>query len=145
MATSPMNVWFARGGKRQRESCAKYRLCHLFSPFWHLCKSPLLYCLPFDNKAKSQWFIVFISEVVQNSCSMVSKSIRWLCPVSQSLVSIRTCRITWKNDKKWNKAGLYNSFMSWQHELMYFKSTFRHAVDHIAWQKTVLKVNTKQK
>lgn len=62
--------------KGQRESCAKYSVCHLFSLLWHLCKSPLLYCLPFDNKAKSQWFIVFISEVVQNSCSMVSKSIR---------------------------------------------------------------------
>lgn len=30
--------------KRQRESCAKYSLCHLFSVLWHLCKSPLLYC-----------------------------------------------------------------------------------------------------
>lgn len=34
-----------RKKKRQRESCAKYSLCHLFSLLWHLCKSPLLYCL----------------------------------------------------------------------------------------------------
>lgn len=45
LAASPVDFWFVTGKKRQRESCAKYSLCHLFSLLWHLCKLPLLYCL----------------------------------------------------------------------------------------------------
>lgn len=64
---------------------------------------------------------------------MVSKSIRWLCPVNQSLVSIRTCWITWQSNNKWSKAGLYTTY-SCQQGSKYFESSFRHAMDQAAWQ-----------
>lgn len=71
---------------------------------------------------------------------MVSKSIRWLCPVNQSLVSIRTCWITWQSNNKWNKADLYSTY-SCQQGSKYFESSFRHAMDQAAWQTgLVLKV-----